>query len=133
RAEVAQRLPFRATEAGARAWFFPGDQGAYKTTDAGTASIDEETRRWLIQKGGEVGQAARDWDRHERIGRAVSMWYWGYPTMVGADGRIRTSFRQMFVKSGRLSVERVQLHAIPKDAADGSQAGLPGARSVRSF
>ncbi|MDQ3222243.1 MAG: DNA polymerase [Gemmatimonadota bacterium] len=130
RAEVGRDLPFKPTEHGARAYFFPGGEGAYKTTEKGTASMDEETRRALRTKG---VRWAQEWDLHEKIGTAVSMWYWGYPGMVGPDGRLRTTFKQTFVKSGRLSVERVQLHAIPKDSPDGSQKGLPGTPSIRSF
>ena len=48
---------------------------------------------------------------------------------MGGDGRIRTSFRQTKVVSGRLSVERVQLQAIPHDY----QLGTLGVEGVRSF
>jgi DNA polymerase-1 len=44
----------------------------------------------------------------------VSMWYRGYPEKAGADGRLRCYYKQTEVKSGRMSVQRVQLQAIPK-------------------
>lgn len=42
------------------------------------------------------------------------MFYRNYADLAGPDGRLRTNFRQAFVRSGRLSVERWQAQALPK-------------------
>lgn len=42
------------------------------------------------------------------------MFYRNYADLAGSDGKLRTSFRQAWVKSGRLSVERWQAQALPK-------------------
>lgn len=74
-------------------------------------SLDEEVTR-EYEKAGVPGAA--EWREMSRLRRAVSMWYRGYPALIGADGRLRPSYRQGHVRSGRMSVERVQLQALPK-------------------
>jgi DNA polymerase-1 len=69
-----------------------------------------------------------EWDAHQRASRALSMWFIGWPSMIGPDGRLRATFRQGHVRSGRLSVERVQLHAIPN--RHGHIEGVPHVRSL---
>jgi DNA polymerase-1 len=46
---------------------------------------------------------------------ARGKWYKPYPAMTAPDGRLRTTFRQGTVVTGRLSAERFQAHAIPHD------------------
>lgn len=82
-----------------------------RTTDKGKPSIDEEqVRKWIAE---EV-PFAKEYSLVTKARRAVSMWYRGYPEKMGPDGRLRTVFKQGDVRSGRFSVERVQLQAIPK-------------------
>lgn len=49
-----------------------------------------------------------------RLKTANQMNYRGYINLCGPDGRIRTNFKQAFVRSGRMSVERFQAQAIPR-------------------
>jgi DNA polymerase-1 len=56
------------------------------------------------------------------------MWYQGYVDKLGEDGRLRASYRHGTVTSGRLSVERVQLQAMPK--ADKIEEGVVGVRDL---
>lgn len=63
--------------------------------------------------------------RYRKLRNSVSRWYFGWGLRVGADGRLRTSFKQCKsdfdrpgqaeggTKSGRLAVGRVQFQAIP--------------------
>lgn len=112
-AEIEKTRPFGPTLAAARDWFF-SRQGAQvvRRTDAGLASLDEQTtRRMILDK---IAWAA-EYAEVQRLSTALTMWYRGYADKTGADGRLRTSFRQTKVVSGRMSVERVNLQAIPKD------------------
>ena len=49
-----------------------------------------------------------------RLRTANQMHYRGYVNLAGPDNRLRTSFKQVFVRSGRMSVERFQAQAIPR-------------------
>lgn len=57
---------------------------------------------------------AADYAEYLRLTTANRMHYRGYHDLCGEDGQMRTSFRQGFVKSGRMSVERWQAQALPK-------------------
>lgn len=85
---------------------------------------EEQVRQW--KKDGVPW--ASEFSDVTKFRRAVSMWYRGYPEKIGADGRLRTVYRQVEVKSGRMSVERVQLQAIPKK--DKNVTGIPGVREL---
>ena len=85
---------------------------------------EEQVRQW--KKDG-VPWAA-EFSDVTKYRRAVSMWYRGYPEKLGADGRLRTTYRQVEVKSGRMSVERVQLQAMPKK--DKNIEGIVGVREL---
>lgn len=124
--KVRASLPFTPSVPGAKAYYF-GELGIkpIKTTDKGGAQLDDEVRRILIDRG---YPHVKDYDDYVRYEKALSMWYRGWPDRVGDDGRIRCTFRQAYVKSGRLSVERVQLQAIPKDDKE-----IPGVVGLRSF
>ena len=133
--DIEKTMPFRCTPTEAHAYFFnklklPADRVSDKT---GRPSLDEEqVRKWVKE---EVPWAS-EYAQVTKYRRAVSMWYRGYPEKIGHDGRLRTSFRQgqaltgkeSFVKSGRMSVERVQLQAIPKK--DKNIEGIPGVREL---
>ncbi len=120
-------LPFPPTPDGAKRWFVDkcGLDVDRRSEKTGKPSIDEEqVRKWQSQ-GVEY---AREYSLATKARRAVSMWYRGYAEKLGSDGRLRTSFKQTHVKTGRMSVERVQLQAMPKRdkrKAIGSSEELP--------
>lgn len=122
---VAQRLPFDPTPTKASKFFFgPKDEGGLgvlpfndKMTKGGAhvaprPQMDDEVVQRLVKQQVPWSQ---DYALHEAAKSALSKWYDAWPAMVGADGRLRTNHRQAKVVSGRLSVERVQLQAIPQD------------------
>jgi DNA polymerase I-like protein with 3'-5' exonuclease and polymerase domains len=135
-------LPYKPTLAKARSYYFddpPKGLGLlwHKAT-AGTrdkegvkpiAALDEEVRRMLVKQG---APHAKDYDRWCELETAWSMWYQSWPNMTGADGRLRTNYRQTKVVSGRFSVERVQLQAIPHDYQLDHLAAL-GVPPIRTY
>jgi DNA polymerase-1 len=124
--EIETRMPFRADVNSAKRYFFK-EQGLTcdRPTPKGGNSLDEEQVRDWIRAGVPWAQEYRD---VSRMRRAVSMWYRGYPEKIGEDGRLRCSYRQATVRSGRLSVERVQLQALPK--ADKIEDGAIGVKEL---
>lgn len=85
-----------------------------------------QTRDWI--RDGIPGAA--EWRRMVQLKQANSMYYDGYAELTGADGCLRTDFKLATVRSGRLSVGRVQLQAIPKmDKALGID-GVPHVREL---
>lgn len=126
RVQLASKLPFTATIPGAKKYFFKDQKiEAIKTTPTGLPQLDDEVTRLLTERG---VQWAEEWAEVTKIDKALSMWYDGYPRMIGEDGRLRTVFRQTSVRSGRVSVERIQLQAIPKD-----DKILDGIKPIRSM
>lgn len=125
-AELEGRLPFQGA-AGAKQYFFGrlGITPMNVSEKTGEPSLDEEQTRRLVRDGVEW---AAEYAEASRIRRAVSMWYRGYPEKIGADDRLRCVYKQAFVKSGRMSVERVQLQAVPK--YDKSFEGVPHIRAL---
>lgn len=123
--ELQAQLPFAATPAGAKAYFFL-EQGLTpeRLTERGAPSLDAEQLQQWVADG--VRYAA-EYAEMTKCQRAVAMWYEGYPAKVGLDGRLRTRYKQTRVKSGRMSVERVQLQAMPRGAGP---LGVPGVRSL---
>lgn len=124
-------LPFEPTLPKAKAYFFgkpPVGLGVipYKTTEkTGAAGLDEEVIGRLVADGVPNGKA---YQRYRVLESALSKWYEAWPRMVGRDHRIRTVHSQTNVRSGRLSVSRVQLQAIPHDRE------IPkGVATIRSF
>lgn len=149
-AEIEQELPFdpAAGVASAKRWFFGPKPGALglspkQTTPTGQAQLDEVVIRDLVRRqipGAELYQ------RWRKIDTARSMWYEGYPALLGPDGRLRTSFKQLpevddrrgksgGTVSGRLAVSRVNLQAIPHKSKLGlGMGGLPkGTPTPRQF
>jgi hypothetical protein len=49
-----------------------------------------------------------------RLKVANQMYYRNYAELAGPDKKLRTSYKQAFVKSGRMSVEHFQAQALPK-------------------
>lgn len=124
---IEKRMPFPANGTGAMNYFInklklSTERSSEKTN---RPTLDEEqVRAWVKQ---DVPWAA-EYAQVTKYRRAVSMWYRGYPEKIGHDGRLRTTFRQGHVKSGRMSVERVQLQALPKK--DKNIDGIPGVREL---
>jgi len=134
--EVYKSIPFRpVTEAGARKYFFDqlGNE-PLKTTNSGLASVDKESVGYLV----ELDQpGAAEYDRYTKLGYAQSMWYGSWPTLVGDDGRLRPVFHQTKTEegrgavTGRLSVQRIQLQAVPHDYRLGwLPDGVPAVRKL---
>lgn len=123
---IAATLPFHPTPNGAKDWFYTkGGHIPAKTTEKGNPQLDDEALAGLIRQS--VPWAA-EYQEVSKLRRAVSMWYQGYADALGPDGRLRTSYRQVRVVSGRMSVERVQLQAIPK--YDKTFEGVPHIREL---
>lgn len=123
---LVELLPFDGTPAGAQDFFFDqlGLQAA-RTTAAGRRSMDaEQVDRWVA----EGVQHADTWSKVTRYRSAISKWYAAYPGFLGPDGRLRGMFRQCKVRSGRMSIERVQLQALPTDRYNID--GVPGVREL---
>jgi len=127
--ELERKMPFRCNINDAKRYFFD-ELGLVpdRKTDKGAPSLDEEqVRRWSKTGPGQVKWAA-EYALVSKARRAVSMWYRGYPEKLGLDGRLRCSYKQGTVKSGRMSVERIQLQAMPK--SDKALEGIPEVRSL---
>lgn len=124
--ELERTMPFKCSPKESHAYFF-GKLGltADRLTKGGKPSLDEEQVRQWAKDGVPF---AREYAEVTKCRRAVSMWYRGYPEKLGTDGRLRTSFKQTRVKSGRMSVQRVQLQAMPK--SDKLLAGMPDVRKL---
>lgn len=141
RLHLEKQLPFRATTKEAGRFFFsdgqlskPGGgivQGLnllpYKITEKGAVSFTAEVVDRLIKAYPEdttAGRVARAWAEAQKYKTSINMWYLPYAQGLGSDGRLRTCFRQVTrgrgdedggTVSGRFSVERVNLQAIPHD------------------
>lgn len=111
--EARDALPFRPTVPGAQAHF-------------GVPSVAKDVMRDLaLSPSEDVARDARQWITYQGYLSAAAKWYRGWPAATGHDGRLRCNYRQMRIESdrpggktggaisGRLSVERVQLQAIP--------------------
>lgn len=124
RDRLAAQLPFTLTVPAAKRYFFGEvDDGGlglvpYEVTDRGEPQLNESVLRKLVRDqvpNAELYQQCR------KLEVALDMWYEGYPAKIGADGRLRTVFRQTKQEgrsgggavSGRFSVERINLQAIP--------------------
>lgn len=134
-AKATSALPFKpATLPAAKRWFFgPVEEGGlgltpYSLTGQGEPSLTEQDVARLVKDG---AAGAEVWRDVQKMSRAKSMWYEGYAQAVGQDGRLRTSFRQTGTVSGRFSVERVNLQAIPQDYRLSDHACLDGLATPR--
>lgn len=125
---IEKQLPFRATTPAAKEYFFKvRGVPAYKRTPTGAPVLDDEVT-YRLQRDGVMW--AEEWALYTKLQKASSMWYRGYPASCGPDSKLRATYKQTRVKSGRFSVERVQLHAIPKED---KALDLPGVPSVRAL
>ncbi len=119
---LADRLPFAPTITGAKQfWFGTGrtakgipcrDLEPYDVTPTGKPQLTDDVTTRMVKNGVEHADI---WASYQKLHTAQSMWYDGYADKTGPDGRIRTRYRQTKVISGRYSVERVNLQAIPHD------------------
>lgn len=135
-AEIDAGLPFNPTLPKAKVYFFGTETQAdlgrgvvecqcrvpYALTEKGQPQLNAETLDRMVAEG--VPYAA-EYQRMQRYKSALSKWYIPFADRTGADGRLRTSFRQVAsgsgdvggTKSGRFSAGRVNLQAVPKDYA----------------
>lgn len=98
--------------------------------------VDQETDKRKVIKQGDCSAvvsrrmaaegvpAAAEWAEITELRIANQMFYRNYVNLVGEDGNLRADFKQAFVRSGRLSAARVQLHGMPKKL-DLHMAGEP--------
>lgn len=123
---LAESMPFDPSINSAKRYFFTQlGLTPYAVTDKGKPVLDLEVLGKMVRDG---VPWAKEYGEHSALMTANSMWYSGYPGMIGDDGRLRTSFKQTRVVSGRMSVERIQLQAVPKD-----DKAIPGVPTVRSL
>lgn len=120
---LSGRLPFSPpTPAKARAHFFenlgakPWGPGEKAHTLVGGKIIQQGslTVHTADRMAAAGVPAASDYAEYLRLSTANRMFYRNYADLAGEDGRLRTSFRQAYVKSGRMSVQRFQAQALPK-------------------
>jgi DNA polymerase I-like protein with 3'-5' exonuclease and polymerase domains len=64
--------------------------------------------------GEEGAPGATDYAEYLRLKIANQMFYRNYAELAGPDNKLRTTYRQAHVKSGRMSVEHFQAQALPK-------------------
>lgn len=138
--QAANKLPFRPAtlETAKHYWFGTGikkgieglGQPPISTTPTGAPSLTQDDVSKLIKAelpGAEV------WRSYSKLTRADSMWYSGWVEKAGRDDRLRTMVRQNGTRSGRFSVEGIQLQAIPHDyKLQGFQEleGIPSPRTL---
>ena len=84
---------------------------------------EEAAKKQVVFKQGELTHSiaermgAADYAEYTQLRMANQMFYRNYAELAGVDGKLRTTYRQAYVKSGRMSVERVQVQALPKKLA----------------
>jgi DNA polymerase I-like protein with 3'-5' exonuclease and polymerase domains len=140
--ELEKRLPFRPTDVSAKQYFFgdPAETTAkgveclglipYSTTEKGSPQLTAEIVGKMVEEQIPHAQVWADWSK---LDTAISMWYAGYAEAIGPDGRLRTHFRQTSVKSGRFSVERINLQAVPHNYRLGGFKVLEGVPTPRDL
>lgn len=127
-ADMEPTFPFKPTDHGVRQFYFTEDlnergtmclgmkplkmSAPSKTFPEGQASVDAETLERLAAM--DAPHAKKFW-QYRLLKEAASRYYRGYAEAVGSDGRLRTRFRQVGTKPGRISCERTNLMAIPHD------------------
>lgn len=99
-------------------------------TDKGAPQLNANIVRKLVERGVD---GADTWRNVQKVSTADSRWYEGYNALVGQDHRLRGSVRQNGTRSGRFSIERVQLQAIPHDYKLSGFQGLDGIPTPRQL
>ena len=140
RRELDAELPFKPTPPQAKIYFFSeGVQTTnlyerrfdslgiqpYSSTKTGPQFTEQVVTRIINDYADEeAGRVARIWAKRNKLKTAMTMWYLPYAHGTASDGRLRTCFRQVTrgrgdaaggTRSGRFSVERINLQAIPHD------------------
>lgn len=136
-AQIEDLLPFSpATLPRAKQyWFGDRDEGnlgfpPYAETDKGAPKVDGTVVDYMVRDN---IPGAKEWKDLQKLATADSRWYAGYADLAGSDGRLRTSVRQNGTVSGRFSVERVQLQAIPQNYKLSSFTVLDGVPTPRAL
>jgi len=121
-AELKAKLPFKppTLPMAKHYWFGTGESRGvvglglkpYAFTQSGLPQMNAQVIEKMAKDKVKGATTWRDLQKLQTVG---SRWYHGWSSMVGQDGRLRASFRQNGTVSGRFSVERVQLQAIPHD------------------
>ena len=144
RAELVKTLPFNPSNA--KTYYFGDKQKRivgrdgkrvaclglepYESTDQGQPSFTEKVR--MSMERDDIPHI-RTMSDISKLNTAETMWYRPYAEKTGADGRLRTYFRQTNVRSGRFSVERINLQAMPQDyrlTGFDVMKGLPTPRQI---
>lgn len=132
---VGKTLPFTPTAVEAKRYYFtdeltrrgvpglgliPSKRGKpTKKEPDGAPSLDADV---LSDMAENHEPFAMDWKLYTDLGRLSSMYYMGYAVKTGKDGRLRARIKQQREETrqsagmaDRLSIERVNLQAIPQD------------------
>ncbi|QHB47216.1 DNA polymerase I [Arthrobacter phage AppleCider] len=138
--EFGKELPFKPAtlDMAKHYWFGSGikqgveglGQPPIATTATGAPSLTANDLGKLILQ--ELPGAAA-WRNFAKCQDADSRWYEGWLTKAGGDGRLRTSVRQNGTRSGRFSVEGIQLQAIPQNYKLSGYEGMDGIPSPRAL
>lgn len=130
---LGRSLPFEpSVNAAKRFWFAPKSEGGmglppYATTAQGAPSLTASILDRMVR---DHMPHAEQFARYRGWDSAVSRWYEGWTSMAGPDGRLHPTFRQNGTVSGRFSVERIQLQAIPHDYRLALPEGVPTPRGL---
>lgn len=136
RRQLIQDWGREPTPDAARWWFFSKQAcEIIEKTEGGKASVAQEIVGELVLRG---IPGAHEYEQLAAYNSALTKWYDGWPALLGPDGRLRPNYHQTKeggeygsgrgTISGRLSVERVQLQAIPHDFR--LPQGVPSVRSM---
>lgn len=127
---VGAALPFTPTKAQAVKYFFEDGVTArgFECLNLDPLRVSEKTGAVSLDADVIADLAfqevphAKDWKLFTDLNRVASMYYGGYADKVGKDGRLRARIRQIREATktsegmaDRLSIERVNLQAMPQD------------------
>jgi hypothetical protein len=129
-AKVGKSLPFTPTKDAAVKFFFESGETArgHACLNLDPIKVSERTNKPSLDAD-VIGDLAfqevpwaKDWKLYTDLHRIASMYYGGYADKTGDDGRLRARIRQIrdITKDSdgmgdRLSIERVNLQAMPQD------------------
>lgn len=118
REHLHRELPFgEPTPTNLHDWFYVQHKvPVIKMTKGGKIkppqpSLDAET---ITELANTDVPGARELRRYKKVDGALTRWYEPFARMANkADGRLRPRFKQTAVRTGRLSIQRAQLQAVP--------------------